>query len=82
MAMKQGIRKRNLHALVNTDGIRDELGLVKTALVVNKAETMGGGAPTSSLTVATPTSARDSSISSETQAWLLGAQPQKIELDF
>ena len=64
--MNAGILQRNLHAPVDTDEMKAELGEAKTLLVVGKTDVMG---TTSSSVNSTLTSgAKDVHISAETQA--------------
>ena len=78
--MNTGILQRNLHAPVDTDAMNDELGEVKTLLVVNKTDVIG--AAVSSANAAMPSGAQQAQISAETQAWLLSPEAQEVEARF
>ena len=78
--MNAGILQRNLHALVDTDALKGELGEVKTLLVVRKTDVIGSAS--SSTNAALPSGAKEAQISAETQAWLLSKEAQEIEARF
>ena len=78
--MNAGILQRNLHAPVDTDDMKGELGEVKTLLVVSKTDVIGNAS--SSTNAALPSGAKEAQISAETQAWLLSKEAQEIEARF
>ena len=79
--MNDGIKARNLHAPVDTDERRAELGESKTKLVIDKTDVM---VATASGTATSNTAAgqKDHAVSAETQAWLLSTAAQKVESEF
>ena len=78
--MNAGILQRNLHAPVDTDEMRAELGEVKTLLVIGKTDVMGTAS--SSANSALTSGTRDVHMSAETQAWLLSKEAQEVEAKF
>ena len=78
--MNAGIKHRNLHAPVDTDAMRAELGETKTLLVVNKTDTIGSVSASAGTTLSS--GASGTPMSAETQAWLLSEEAQRIELQF
>ena len=78
--MNAGIQQRNLHAPVDTDEMKSELGEAKTLLVVSKTDVIGSAA---SLAPSSSASGfKEAHISAETQAWLLSKEAQDIEARF
>ena len=78
--MNVGIQQRYLHAPVDTDEMRDQLGEVTTLLVVGKVDIIGTVA--SSVGAMTSSGAKEAPVSAETQAWLLSKEAQEVEANF
>ena len=78
--MNAGIVQRNLHAPIDIDEMKSELGEAKTLLVIGKTDVIGN-ASSSAISISA-SGAKEAHISAETQAWLLSREAQDIEARF
>ena len=78
--MNEGIRQRGLHAPVDTNEMRDQLGEIKTLLVVSKTDIIGNVASSGGAMMASGT--KETTVSAETQAWLLSKEAQSVGANF
>ena len=78
--MNAGILQRNLHAPVDIDEMKAELGEAKPLLVIGKTDVIGNASSSATSTLSSGT--KEGHISAETHAWLLSKEAQDIEERF